>query len=175
MDSKMYPTGSGSPHFTKWVDGILKFFVRSTGLEFFHLDPANRRVTGPGLGRTERFRVTTAEINAGKTLLPALAGYKYRVHDISMIAVGGAAGATTTVDVLGTQAASSVKLLAVAIAALTQSAVVRAGASNATVLADGASFASCDANTAITAGKTGASLTTATHIDIALTYEVIPA
>lgn len=118
-----------------------------------------------------RRRCTIAEINAGVTLtgIPP-AGFKYALRDASMIAVGGAAGAATTVDILGTRGAASVKLLAVAIAALTQSALVRAGAANATILADGASFTDLDANTAITAGKTGSALTTATHIDISIDF-----
>lgn len=113
-----------------------------------------------------RRRFTIAEINAGATLLIAFAGFKIRLVDAKMIAIGGAVGATTTVDILATQGGSSVKLLAVAIAALTQSAVVRMGAANATVLADGASFVSNDAGTGITVGKTGATATTATHVDV---------
>jgi hypothetical protein len=120
-----------------------------------------------------RRRVTLAEINAGTTILPALFGYKYRVTDMRMISIGGAVGATTTVDILGTQSAASVKLLAVAIAALTQSAVVRAGAANASVLADGASFAECDVNTGISVSKTGATATTATAVDVELDFEVV--
>jgi hypothetical protein len=133
-------------------------------------------VAGGGLsgqqtaGQLLRSRVTTANVNAGATLLAAVPGFKYRIQDITMISIGGAAATATTVDVLGTQSASSVKLLAVAVAALTQSAVVRAGAANATVLADGASFVACDANTAITIGKTGSSLATATHIDVLISY-----
>lgn len=122
-----------------------------------------------------RERVAIADVNAGYTLLPAVQGYKYRVSDMVMIAVGGAAGATTTVDILATLAAASRKLLAVAIAALTQSAVVRAGAANASVLADGASFTENDINTAITINKTGAALTTATAIDVIIIYELIQA
>lgn len=122
-----------------------------------------------------RSRVTTANVNAGATLLPAVAGFKYRIQDAVMIAIGGNAGTATTVDILGTQSSSSVKLLAVAIAALTRSAVVRAGAANATVLADGASFVACDANTAITIAKTGSALDTATHVDVLLTYTLEPA
>lgn len=117
-----------------------------------------------------RSRVTTANVNAGATLLPAVPGFKYRIQDMTMIAIGGAAATATTVDILATQSTSSVKLLAVAVAALTQSAVVRAGAANATVLADGASFVANDTNTAITIGKTGSSLATATHIDVLITY-----
>lgn len=118
-----------------------------------------------------RRRCTIAEVNAGVTLLPAAgAGLKYQVHDMAMISVGGAAAAATTIDILGTRAAVSVKLLAVAVAALTQSALVRAGAANAVILADGASFTDLDANTALTVAKTGSAVTTATHIDVIVDY-----
>jgi hypothetical protein len=132
-------------------------------------------VRGGSVQHCLRHRVTVAEINAGHELLAAISGYKYRIHDMVMIAIGGAVGTATTIDILGTQGAASVKLLAVAIAALTQSAVVRAGAANATVLADGASSAECDANTAITIGKTGGAADTATHVDVLIEYEVIAA
>jgi hypothetical protein len=120
--------------------------------------------------RQLRRRCTAAEINAGVTLLAAVPGLAYRMVDMQMIAIGGAAAGATDVRILGTRAAGSVALLVVAIAALTQSAVVRAGAANATVLADGASHTGLDVNTAVTAGKTGASLTGATNIDVILTY-----
>jgi hypothetical protein len=126
----------------------------------------------PGPANQLRVRATTAQVNAGLTLLAALPGYAYRIHDWTMIAVGGAAAGATTVDLLGTQAAGSVKLGAAAVAGLTQSAVLRAGATNAAVLADGASFAACDPNTAITANKTGGALTTSTAIDYLLTYSI---
>ena len=87
-----------------------------------------------------------------------------------MIAVGGNAGTTTTVDILATQAAASVKLMAAAIAQLTRSALLRAGATGGTILADGASFDTNDANTAITVGKTGGALDTATHVDFFVNY-----
>ena len=125
-----------------------------------------------GKARVLRTRVTLAQVNAGATLLAAIPGKKYRIHDMALISVGGAAAAATTIDILGTQAASSVKLLAVAVAALTQNALVRAGAANATILAAGASFVDNDANTAITIGKTGDAATTATHFDVLLTYSV---
>ncbi len=119
----------------------------------------------------QRFRTTIANVNTGVTLLAAIPGYKYRVIDATMISVGGAVGTCTSVDVLGTQSTSQ-KLLAVAIAALTQSAVVRAGAANAVVLADGASFVKNDVNTAITIGKTGGTCDTATNVDLILTYAI---
>lgn len=124
-------------------------------------------------GLIMRRRCTIAEINAGVVLLPALFGFHYRMHDMSQIAVGGAAGGATTVDITGTVAGAVVKLLATAIAALTQSAVVRAGGANATVLADGGSFVDLDTNTGVSASKTGAALTTSTNIDVQLTFDVV--
>lgn len=125
-----------------------------------------------GVKLTKRQRFTIAEINAGAEFLPAIPGFGYRLDDAKMISIGGAVGATTTVDILGTLAGSSRKLLAVAIAALTQSAIVRMGATNAVVLADGASLTRNDIGTAITVGKTGATATTATHVDVIASYIV---
>lgn len=119
---------------------------------------------------TIRKRFTIAQINAGATLLPALPGIEYRMVDATAIAIGGAVGATTTVDILATLSAASRKLVAFAQASLLQSAVLRAGGAGAAVLADGASYTANDAGTAITVGKTGADATTATHVDISFTY-----
>lgn len=132
----------------------------------------NVAIAGKGGDLTFRRRCTTAEINAGVTLLPAIVGWKYRVNDMTMIAVGGAAGAATAVRIKATQAAGVVLLLSTAIAALTQSAVVRAGAANASVIADGASFIANDVNTAIIVDQSGAALTTATAIDIIINYSI---
>lgn len=119
--------------------------------------------------RNIRTRFTIAQVNSGATLLPAVAGFKYRMVDGAMIAVGGAAAAHTTIDILGTQS-SGVKLVAFAVANTAQSAVLKPGVTGAAVLADGASYVACDANTAITVGKTGSSITTATHIDFIFSY-----
>lgn len=121
---------------------------------------------------TVRKRFTIAQVNAGITLLPAIAGIKYRMVDAMAIAVGGAAAAVTTVDILATLSAASRKLVAFAQASLTQSAVLRAGGTGAAVLADGASFTANDAGTAVTVGITGSAITTATHIDFSFTYSL---
>jgi hypothetical protein len=152
-----------------WVGGNLLFYD-SSGTEFAQYDATNGMLRGQGLVRHIRSRFTVAQINAGATILAAVAGYKYRVLDMAMIAIGGNVGGSTTIDILATQSTSSVKLMAAAIAALTQSALLRAGASNATILADGASFVQNDANTAITISKTGGSATTATAVDVLLSY-----
>ncbi|HXO84387.1 MAG TPA: hypothetical protein VN803_02570, partial [Gemmatimonadales bacterium] len=130
-------------------------------------------VAGGAVLQHIRKRCTVAEINAGVELLAAPgAGFAYRIVDASMIAIGGAASGATTVDILATLATASRKLVAAAIAGLTQSAVLRAGAANATVLADGASFTVNDANTAITVAKTGSALATATHVDVSVSYVI---
>ena len=121
---------------------------------------------------SQRIRTSTANVNTGATLLPAITGYKYRLISCKAIAVGGAAGAVTTVDILATQSAGSVKLVAYAQASLTQSTVLTDGGSGGTVLADGASYVQNDISTAITIGKTGASMTTATNIDVIITYAI---
>lgn len=129
----------------------------------------------PTQARVHRARFTIAQVNAGATILAAVPGYSYRLHDASMISVGGAAATATSVDILGTQSASSVKLVANAVAGLTQNTLLRAGAANSTILAAGASFVACDANTAITIGKTGSNVATATDFDVLLTYELVAA
>lgn len=116
-----------------------------------------------------RRRFTIAEVNAGATLLAAVTGMRYRMIDAFAIAIGGAAAAVTTVDLIGTVTTAR-KLVAWAQASLTQSSLLRAGGTGAAILADGASFTANDISTAITIGKTGASVTTATHIDVVVSY-----
>lgn len=127
---------------------------------------------GAAYPKALRVRATTAEVNAGKVLLPALPGIKWKIHDAAMIAIGGAATGATSVDLLGTKGASASRPLVIAVAALTQSALVRMGATNAVILADGASFTAHDANTSISVTKQsgGSNLATATHIDVFLLY-----
>jgi len=118
-----------------------------------------------------RTRVTTAQVNAGHTLLAAVAGRSYRLVDCSMIAIGGAAATATAVRLNGTQSASVVQLVSNTVGALTQNTRVLAGVtSNSSILAGGASFIACDANTAITIDKSGSNLATATDIDVLMSY-----
>jgi len=119
----------------------------------------------------KRARFTIAEVNAGGELLPAIAGRSYRMVACTAIAVGGAAGAVTTVDVLGTLSTSR-KLVAFAQGSLTQNTVLKDGGSGATVLAGGVSYVANDAGTAINVGVTGDPVTTATHIDFNITYVI---
>jgi hypothetical protein len=129
-------------------------------------------VVANGAVMNVRQRFTVAQINAGATLVAAVAGKSIRMVSCKAIAVGGAAGAVTTVDVLGTSTTAR-KLVAYAQANLTQSAVLADGGTGAAVLADGASYTANDAGTAITVGKTGSNVTTATHIDVIFDYVLV--
>lgn len=118
-----------------------------------------------------RTRLTVAQVNAGVTLLAAIAGSRYRLCDAWAIATGGAATTGTTIDILGTTSTAK-KLVAFGQAALTQSALVRAGSAGGVLLADGASFIQQDANTAITLGITGSAFTVMTGLDVSLAFQI---
>jgi len=124
------------------------------------------------MARSIRVRATIAEANAGLTLLAAIPGYKYRLNNATMIAIGGNVATVTTLDILGTQATTEVKLVAFAQAQLLRSVVLRPGITGAAVLADGASFAACDENKPIRLLKTGTDAATATHVDVILDYTI---
>jgi predicted RecA/RadA family phage recombinase len=133
---------------------------------------ASVRLNGVSLGGrllTLRKRIAVASVNAGATLLAAIAGAQYRMVHAQAIAIGGAAGAVTTVDILATLS-SSRKLVAFAQASLTQSTVLKDGGTGAAVLADGASYTANDAGTAVTVGITGSAITTATSIDFSIDF-----
>lgn len=125
-----------------------------------------------GVQISKRMRILIADWNAGLVVLPAIPSFGYRLLDAQAVAIGAGVAGATTLDVVGVLAGSTRKLLSIAIAALTQSAVVKAGAANATVLADGASYTRNDINTAITVAVTGAAITGATAVDLTLEYVV---
>jgi hypothetical protein len=121
---------------------------------------------------SKRTRFTVAQVNAGATIVPAVTGKAIRVVGAKVIAIGGAVGAVTTVDIIGTQTTAA-KLVAFAQANLTRSTVLTDDGTGATVLADGASYVANDVSTAVTIGKTGSDVTTATHIDVILQYVLV--
>lgn len=154
---------------SEWVDGNQVFRDQSGNvIDFKH--GAVGAQHGSVLSIRKRF--TIAEVNAGATILPAVSGFRYRMVDAAIIAVGGNAAAHTSIDILGTVSTSR-KLVAFLVAGTTQSTLLRAGAAtNGVILADGASFAQNDAGTAITIGVTGSPVTTATHVDISFSFVV---
>lgn len=116
-----------------------------------------------------RTRFTIAEVNAGTVILPADPKGKYRLVDIGMIAVGGAA-ATQPVRLRGVQGGVNVDLVSNAVAQLTQNTLLRAGFTGSTILAAGASFVANDKNTPLTIISAG--VTGATHIDVIMSYVI---
>lgn len=119
--------------------------------------------------------ITTTTLNTGaQTILAALTGYKYQLVDFSMTAIGGNAATATSVRINGTQGASTVRLVTVAVAALTQSTSVRPSSSNVTMLADGAWATPCDSGTAITVDVNNNNLATATSVLFQIWYNIIP-
>lgn len=126
--------------------------------------------------RTVRARATAAQVNAagGYTLLSAIAGYTYRIVDMTMIAIGGNAATATSVDVVTTQSGLAARPFVVAVAALTEDTAVKPNSANVTVLAAGAAYLANDANTGVSLAKQsgGSNLATATHIDVILSYTI---
>ena len=151
-------------------NGVTHSRLKAISLEADEATITRLNVTDSLLSTRKRF--TIAEVNAGATLVPAITGKSIRMVNCKAIAIGGAAATVTTVDVLGTVSTAR-KLVAFAQASLTQSAVLTAGGTGAAVLADGASYTANDVSTAITVGKTGGNVATATHIDVIFDYVVV--
>ena len=159
---------------SKWSGGNLTFSA-ADGTTLAKFDGTSlEQLFVPGAVRNLRRRATTAEVNAGLELLPALPGYKYRLVDVTLIAIGGNAATATSVDIVGTSGTSAVRPIVAAVAALTRSAVVKPNSANVAVLADGASFVAMDENSGIYVSKqaAGSNLATATHVDVILDYVI---
>jgi hypothetical protein len=153
---KDYPEGRGA-QVTRYIKDVLVTF---------------------GVVQTLRQRFTVAQLTTVGTIftgLPALPGVRWRLIDAMLIAIGGNVTTSTSINIAGVVAGSAVELVVVAIAALTRSTFVRAGATNAVVLADGASLTQMDANTAITAHSVGGTPTVATAVDMIVDYVADPA
>lgn len=152
-DLRNYPEGRGVTQ-ARYIDNVL--------VEY-------------GVKKGVRVRCSAAALTAGVVLVPQLKGVRWRMFDAKMIAIGGAAASATSINIQGLVSSSVTQLLASAVAGLTQSTVLRAGATNAAVLADGASFTQQDVNAALTAKTVGSALTGSTFIDVFLEYIADPA
>lgn len=131
-------------------------------------------VDADGLVLSTRQRFTTAEVNAGVTILAAVPKYQYQLVDATLIAIGGSASGATSVRISATQSASTVHLVTALVAALTENTIAKPFSSNVSVLAAGASFVANDVNTAVTVNANG-TLATSTAVDVILTYRLVRA
>lgn len=129
-----------------------------------------------------RTRVLTATLNAGGAILvPAPVAYPGFTHppnrkalrliNAMIIAIGGAATTSTSVNVTGTRAAAPVQLIIAPIASLGQSVPFQPTAA-AHVAADGAAFTVLDPYTPLFATIVGGALTVATAVDFILDFAV---
>lgn len=113
-------------------------------------------------------RVSTAQVNAGYDLLTPSATGQYRIMDVKLRAIGGNAGAVTTVDV---KEETSGNLIFQAPAANLLA--------NVTIGVDAANIVDTYLGIATTAGKkisivkAGSDMTTATHIDVMMIYSIV--
>lgn len=120
--------------------------------------------------------VTVAEMNAGHTIVPAVAGMKYRLNNVRVTPVGGNAAATaaaTGIGVYNEAAGAGAKLAGFLLADLLQNKPVDVMSANTALLAGGASFAPNTANKAISVKATSAGafdLITVVSFHIVLTY-----
>jgi len=155
MDKRMYPTGRGQAD-ERTIGAIEVAF---------------------GIAKTIRRRFLVAALTTAGVVfaeMPALVGVRWRIIDVTMIAIGGNVTTSTSINIAGVSAGVATELFVVAIAALTRSAVVRAGAANMVVLADGASYTQQDANAGITAHSVGGTPTVATAVDMFVEYVADP-
>lgn len=112
---------------------------------------------------------TLAEINAGKTLIPAVAGKSIKVTDYIMRVAGGFA-ATTSVDMQSSND-TPVKVNVAAVAALTNGAVIVPPTANVTL---GAGFGvALGAGDALVVANVGDAATTGTSITYTITYAIV--
>jgi hypothetical protein len=155
-DLRHYPAGRGA---------IQSRYIKDILVEFGFIKTFRQRVAAASL--------TTAGV--GFTPCPALPGVRWRLVDAVLIAIGGNATTSTSINIAGVVSATATELVVVAVAALTRSALVRAGAANAVILADGASFTQQDANAAISLHSVGGTLTVSTFVDFIISYVADPA
>lgn len=118
--------------------------------------------------RTVEGQLTTAEVNAGKVVVPGHTGRTLTVVDAWVRAIGGAAGSNTSVDV--TDSVTGTIVAVFTRAGLTQNAILRAGTATTGVAAN--LGASLGAGQGIKVANVGTAMDTATALDYCISYVV---
>lgn len=119
-----------------------------------------------------KVRATRAQVNADHVVLPGISGKKIKMHDYTLMAIGGNAETATSIKLTSKQGGSDVDLTTVLVAALTRGTAVKPNSANTTLLADGAAFNALDEGEGITIENVGSALATATHVDATIFYTV---
>jgi hypothetical protein len=163
----------------KWAsDTLSKFFVRNSSaseLAIFDTDgylyqngtkltatPAEMNAIKV---QTVCARYTTAQINAGVDLVTPTATGKWKVLNVFMRAIGGAATTNTSIDI--TEETSAAIVFSATQAALTQNTILGVNSTNVTATNLGVESV---AGKKLKIANVGTAMTVATHVDVILTF-----
>jgi hypothetical protein len=122
-----------------------------------------------GVARVARVVCTLAEINAGKVIIPAVAGKQVLVTDFAA-RVAGNFTTTTSVD-LQASTTTATKVQVMAVAALTDAAVLKDGTSDVTRGA--AMYGVTPAGEGVSIANVGTAAAGGTSITVMLTYNYV--
>ena len=140
-------------------------------LLYYERQNANLIQLDEELVHCHRQNFTVAQATAVATILPAIPGLAYRMVDCRIIARGGDAATSTSIDITATRSAAAVILVSFATTTLDDDEIHYDGESSVgTILADGASYTALDVNTAITLTEVGDATTGATSFDVIISY-----
>jgi hypothetical protein len=117
-----------------------------------------------GLPQVAYHNVTTAEVNAGHVVLPAISGKTYTIWSVKACARGGAATTVTSIDVTDT---APVTAATFAVAQLT----AEKWCDHCTTACTGAKIGTpLTADKGVKVIKNGADMTVATSVDVVILY-----
>lgn len=147
------------------------FIVDYTGAAFTASNPVDSSSVGTitgGLVLSTSVNLTTAQVNAGTVIVPAVTGQTFKVQRFLLQALGGSTGGCTLVEItdqLGFVAASATA------GALTQNTVVTESTASGVTLTNFAPTA-LSASQGLQVMKTGSSCTTATSFNVIVYYTI---
>lgn len=127
---------------------------------------------GAALTFTQAVRITLAELNAGYTLVSAVTGKSIKVVNYYLRIIGGAATAATDVRIQDNNG-TPVVVVTAAVAALTENAEVNGRETIANVTKGAGWMSALTASKALQIVKTGSAMTTLTHVDVIVEYQIV--
>jgi len=126
---------------------------------------------GDALTYTKAIRITLAELNAGYELVAAVTGKSIRVVNYYLRIIGGAATAATDVRIQDDEG-TPVVVVTAAVAALTEDIEISGQNTVANVTKGAGWMALLTAGQALDIVKTGATMTTLSHVDVIVQYQI---
>ena len=171
--TKWFGSGFEPPNTTTLRLGSITnpFMVDYTGAPFTASNPSDSSSVGTitaGVVLSTSINLTTAQVNAGTVIVPAVTGQTFKVQRFLLQALGGNTAGCTLVEItdqLGFVAASATA------AALTQNTVVTEATASGVTLTNFAPTA-LSASQGMKVVKTGSSCTTATSFNVIVYYTI---